>query len=369
MIKKVLIFVLAFMLTIELVHAQQDSVGTFTKIVGRLCVLPLGQAEIHEANTGDLLYEGDIIKSDPDCGAIITMLNGTELKIATNTKLFIEPSKTPSAFGTEVFLPLGRVRAQVKSTGENSIKFRVRTPVAVASIRDGEVDVDVGEDIKTNVLVVEGLFDIESNSGTIQAADMSLNCKKGTMATIYLSIYNKLLNVSIPKESKINVTGTINNKTISLSPDSQTTFNIDPEKIRTYKTVLTSTSTPNSTRPSSVVYPPMAAAVNKESASYLNNRGWQCLKRNEWEKGKSDFEQAIKVDPKYPLPYGNLAIYYWVVKKDKKKALEYYELCFKNGFKKFEWLWDDTQDGHFIKGLNQTPEFRALVIKYRDKKR
>jgi hypothetical protein len=70
-----------------------------------------------------------------------------------------------------------------------------------------------------------------------------------------------------------------------------------------------------------------------------------------------------------PIPYDNLGVYWWHCKKNKDKALYYFEKAFQKGFSPRDWdnLYDETSDGNFIKGLNQTPEFKKLVKKYRDK--
>ena len=97
----------------------------------------------------------------------------------------------------------------------------------------------------------------------------------------------------------------------------------------------------------------------------LSDRGWVYLWAGEWEKARADLEKAISMDSAIPHPYGNLANYYWAAKKDKRKALEYLELEFQRGFAQWDELTSELGDGYFLKGLNGTPEFKALVAKYR----
>lgn len=97
----------------------------------------------------------------------------------------------------------------------------------------------------------------------------------------------------------------------------------------------------------------------------LSDRGWVYLWAGEWEKARADLEKAISMDPALPHPYGNLANYYWAAKKDKRKALEYLELEFQRDFAQWDGLTSELGDGYFLKGLNGTPEFKALVAKYR----
>lgn len=100
------------------------------------------------------------------------------------------------------------------------------------------------------------------------------------------------------------------------------------------------------------------------NAGGFNERGWAYLWAGEWEKAKADFDKAIELAPGMPQPYGNLANYYWASRKDKQKALEYLELEFQRGFMQWEELASDLGDGYFLKGLNKTPEYKALVAKY-----
>lgn len=96
-----------------------------------------------------------------------------------------------------------------------------------------------------------------------------------------------------------------------------------------------------------------------------NRRGWNYLWLQKWEKAKDAFEKAIILDPGDAESYVNLADYWWAHKKDKKKALEYLEVSFRKGFDFWDDLYSDVWDGHFLKDLNNTPEFKDLVDKYK----
>lgn len=84
----------------------------------------------------------------------------------------------------------------------------------------------------------------------------------------------------------------------------------------------------------------------------------------EWDKAKVDFEKSIQLDSKAPLPYGNMSNYYWARETNKTKALGYLELELKNGFKQWPNLFSNVDDGYFLKGLNESPEFKDLLSKY-----
>jgi tetratricopeptide (TPR) repeat protein len=113
----------------------------------------------------------------------------------------------------------------------------------------------------------------------------------------------------------------------------------------------------------------MVLDIDSKDVDAYNCRGWNYLCLNEWQKAEADFLKVVELAEKSPLGYGNLAICYWKTEKNKNKALEYYEKCFQNGFDHWDALYDNTinGDGHFISDLNQTPQFKALIEKYRKK--
>lgn len=109
-----------------------------------------------------------------------------------------------------------------------------------------------------------------------------------------------------------------------------------------------------------------AIELDPESDSDYVNRGWIYLWTEQWEEAKLDFEKAIQLEPNDAAAYCNIGIYYWKAKNDKEKAIEYYEKGFKNGYNFYE-LYKDDSDGHFIKDLVQTSEFKTLLAKYLNK--
>ncbi|KAF0125496.1 MAG: hypothetical protein FD189_2072 [Elusimicrobia bacterium] len=108
-----------------------------------------------------------------------------------------------------------------------------------------------------------------------------------------------------------------------------------------------------------------AIKLNPEYAYAYNNRGYTYLWLKKCDKAQTDFKKANKLDAKDPVPYGNLGNYWWACRKNKVTAFKWFEKSFRLGFDRWDELYDETSDGHFLKGLNDTPEFKALVKKYR----
>ncbi|MBU2574859.1 MAG: tetratricopeptide repeat protein, partial [Elusimicrobia bacterium] len=97
------------------------------------------------------------------------------------------------------------------------------------------------------------------------------------------------------------------------------------------------------------------------------NLGIVYLRMHRYEDAKTALEKTLAMDSKHANTYASLGSYYWLGKQDKEKALQQYERAFKNGYSSRELLSDDADDDPLIKGLKDTPEFKALVEKYKKK--
>lgn len=80
---------------------------------------------------------------------------------------------------------------------------------------------------------------------------------------------------------------------------------------------------------------------------------------------RPDLEKALKLGEKAPNPHGTMALYLWTCRKDKAAALKSLEKSFDLGFDDWDTLYEETEAGLFLKGLNDTREFKALIGKYR----
>ena len=98
--------------------------------------------------------------------------------------------------------------------------------------------------------------------------------------------------------------------------------------------------------------------------SYIG-RGYEYLWLNKCPQAKADLEKGISLGAQPDLAYANMGVYEWACRRSKENALLYYEKAFKSNFSAWSALYDEASDGHFIKGLNTSPEFKALVRKYR----
>lgn len=104
--------------------------------------------------------------------------------------------------------------------------------------------------------------------------------------------------------------------------------------------------------------------TGKKGVAYAE-RGGVYLWLNKCDQAKSDFEKAIALNENAPFPYSALGIYWWTCRKSKEAALQWFEKSFQRDFDQWEEFYQETGAGHFLKGLNDSPEFKALVKKYK----
>ncbi|PJZ83991.1 tetratricopeptide repeat protein [Leptospira harrisiae] len=105
--------------------------------------------------------------------------------------------------------------------------------------------------------------------------------------------------------------------------------------------------------------------INSQSCTSFNNLGWIHLLKSEWDKAKVELEKSIDCDPGSAYPYANLAIYYYMSKKDKGKTFELLKKALDLKYD-VQILYDLDGDGQFYKEWNQSPEFLKFIEKNRN---
>lgn len=105
--------------------------------------------------------------------------------------------------------------------------------------------------------------------------------------------------------------------------------------------------------------------LNAQSCISYSSLGWVYLLSGEMEMAKTELLKAIDCNPGDGYAYGNLANYYWSNKQDKYTALQYIEKSLKAGYTNYASYYDEKSDGQFLRNLNETAEFKALLAKYK----
>ena len=91
-------------------------------------------------NTGDVLQKGAVISTGFNSEATLD-INGTKLKVGALTRMTIEQlADNASKDETQVFIDSGKVQADVSHTENRRNSFKVRSPVATASVRGTNIE-------------------------------------------------------------------------------------------------------------------------------------------------------------------------------------------------------------------------------------
>lgn len=90
--------------------------------------------------TGDRLQKGAVISTGFNSEATLD-INGTKLKVGALTRMTIEQlADNASKDETQVFIDSGKVQADVSHTENRRNSFKVRSPVATASVRGTNIE-------------------------------------------------------------------------------------------------------------------------------------------------------------------------------------------------------------------------------------
>lgn len=109
------------------------------------------------ARNGDILDDGDSLKTKEDGYAELRFEDGSIVKIKSNTEL--------SIYKNYLSLAIGYVRLYITKLFPN---FEIRTPSAIAGVRGTEFSVEVLQDKTTLVTVYDGEVDITAQGKTIR---------------------------------------------------------------------------------------------------------------------------------------------------------------------------------------------------------
>lgn len=138
-------------------------VGAFAQVEGRVDILREGTSVAAPVKVGDNVSMGDVVRTKSDGKAEILFKDGTNLKLASETRIKIdEYTFNQDNSRNKAFLNLlrGKVRAVVSKTksmpvSTGSSSFNVQTPTAVAGVRGTDFFVFYDRGI-TGVIFKEG---------------------------------------------------------------------------------------------------------------------------------------------------------------------------------------------------------------------
>jgi hypothetical protein len=145
--------------------AQSVPVATGKNAVGTLLVIRTDGIEERLQGEGSLrIFEGDVLKTEPQGQGLIVLPNGVQIALNENTSLKLL-SRWEKANGTTPILRLSQGEVWVK-TGTGPKPVEVETPVAVASTKEAELDLKVLPDGQSVLTTIDGVVEFGTAFGT-----------------------------------------------------------------------------------------------------------------------------------------------------------------------------------------------------------
>jgi hypothetical protein len=141
----------------EVSNAKVFGASTSLTVLSGDVLVRHGTEDFALASDGDVLNEGDTVRTGSGARAVLTYFEGSTVTLEPDTQLTIENSATLADGGTVVVMSqaFGRSWHVVTKLITGSSKYDVKTPASTASVRGTEFEVDSTEDL-TTVSTTEG---------------------------------------------------------------------------------------------------------------------------------------------------------------------------------------------------------------------
>jgi len=147
------------------------SVAVLAKINGNLDINEVLNPGWKIANLGQMLYNGDRLRSGSESWAAIFFLDGSQIKIHENSQFTIQSEREKErALKTTVKVAQGEMWMKVPKKGS---EFRIETPTSVASVKGTEFNLLVERDGTTYLTVIEGSVEFLNEMGRVLATEMT----------------------------------------------------------------------------------------------------------------------------------------------------------------------------------------------------
>ena len=167
---KVLILIL--LIGGNLLIGEARVVAAISSMKGNVKIRSANQRKFDTAYKAQMIRTGDWLKTDKNVFVAIVFLDGSMVKIQSNTEIEIKSSRiTAKELKTQMYISEGQAWSKISK--QNNGEFRIKTPTAVASVKGTEFDIDFDDmSESTNLVVLEGEVEFGNESGTVIAGAM-----------------------------------------------------------------------------------------------------------------------------------------------------------------------------------------------------
>jgi len=167
---KVLILIL--LIGGNLLIGEARVVAAISSMKGNVKIRSANQRKFDTAYKGQMIRTGDWLKTDKNVFVAIVFLDGSIIKIQSNTEIEIKSSRiTAKELKTQMYISEGQAWSKISK--QINGEFRIKTPTAVASVKGTEFDVDFDDmSESTSLVVLEGEVEFGNELGTVIAGAM-----------------------------------------------------------------------------------------------------------------------------------------------------------------------------------------------------
>ena len=167
---RIIFFIICFSFAFS---AGAKVVAAISTLKGLVMVKPVGSRKYIPAYKGQMLKNGEWLKTKEGVFVAIVFLDGSNIKIQQQTEVKISSYRmTAKELKTNLEMSKGQAWSNVADQGAGG-EFTITTPTAVASVKgtefDLEYDIDKGE---TTLIVLAGEVEFAGELGTILAGAM-----------------------------------------------------------------------------------------------------------------------------------------------------------------------------------------------------
>ena len=161
-----------FFLLSTFLFAEARVVAAISSMKGNVQLRNANNRKYESAYKGQMVRTGDWLKTDKNVYVAIVFLDGSNVKIQSNTEIEIKSSRiTARELKTQMYIAEGQAWSKVAQ--QKNGEFKIKTPTAVASVKGTEFDVEFDDLAESTTLtVLEGSVEFSNDLGSILAGAM-----------------------------------------------------------------------------------------------------------------------------------------------------------------------------------------------------
>ena len=153
---RVRLITLIFLFVGITLYGEARVVAAISSMKGNVKIKAASKRKYDTAYKGQMIKTGDWIKTDKNVFVAIVFLDGSNVKIQSNTEIEIKSSRvTAKELKTQMYIAEGQAWSKVSK--QKNGEFKIKTPTAVASVKGTEFDVEFDDLAQsTSLVVLEG---------------------------------------------------------------------------------------------------------------------------------------------------------------------------------------------------------------------